>query len=59
MNAEWRQVLLVCTLDGDGTVDVDRKQQIPDARRTCSPCSSVDELKKYLTDRGARRQERH
>ncbi len=49
MNAVWRKVLLVCSLDADGAVNVVRKDQIP-MREDLLELFELDELKKYLTD---------
>ncbi|VXA99993.1 fumarate reductase/succinate dehydrogenase flavoprotein subunit [Aeromicrobium sp. 9AM] len=48
MDAEWRHVLLVCTLADDGTVDVERKEQIP-VREDLLDLFESDELGKYFT----------
>lgn len=48
MDAEWRHVLLVCTLAADGTIDVDRKEQIP-VRGDLLDLFESDELTKYFT----------
>ncbi len=48
MDAEWRHVLLVCTLADDGTIDVDRKEQIP-VREDLLDLFESDELGKYFT----------
>jgi succinate dehydrogenase / fumarate reductase flavoprotein subunit len=48
MDAEWRHVLLVCTLADDGTIDVERKEQIP-VRGDLLDLFEADELTKYFT----------
>ncbi|MEV7397298.1 fumarate reductase/succinate dehydrogenase flavoprotein subunit [Aeromicrobium sp. NPDC092404] len=48
MDAEWRHVLLVCTLADDGTIDVDRKEQLP-VRDDLLDLFESDELGKYFT----------
>jgi succinate dehydrogenase / fumarate reductase flavoprotein subunit len=50
MNAEWRKLLLVCSLEsaGDG-VTVVKKDQIP-MRADLLELFERDELKKYLTE---------
>ena len=48
MDAEWRHVLLVCTLADDGTINVDRKEQIP-VRGDLLDLFESDELTKYFT----------
>jgi succinate dehydrogenase / fumarate reductase flavoprotein subunit len=48
MDAEWRHILLVCTLADDGTIDVDRKEQIP-VREDLLDLFESDELGKYFT----------
>jgi succinate dehydrogenase flavoprotein subunit len=49
MSADWRKLLLVCGLDGEGHVTVDRKEQ-PAMRSDLLELFEIDELKKYLTD---------
>jgi succinate dehydrogenase / fumarate reductase flavoprotein subunit len=48
MNPEWRRVLLVCTQNADGSVRVERKEQVP-MRADLVELFSTDELKKYFT----------
>jgi succinate dehydrogenase / fumarate reductase flavoprotein subunit len=51
MDSDWRHVLLVCTprtTEGDGAIQLERKQQIP-IRRDLLDLFELDELKKYLT----------
>ena len=48
MDAEWRDVLLVCTLAEDGTIDINPKQQIP-VRGDLLELFESDELVKYFT----------
>lgn len=48
MDPEWRHVLLVCTLADDGTIDIDRKEQIP-VRSDLLDLFESDELDKYFT----------
>jgi succinate dehydrogenase / fumarate reductase flavoprotein subunit len=51
MDSDWRKVLLVCTLSGDGddaTVEITRQDQIP-MRRDLMELFEMDELKKYFT----------
>jgi len=48
MDADWRHVLLVCTLAGDGSIDVERKEQIP-MRSDLLDLFENDELAKYFT----------
>ncbi|WP_332663786.1 fumarate reductase/succinate dehydrogenase flavoprotein subunit [Aeromicrobium sp.] len=48
MDPEWRHVLLVCTLADDGTIDIDRKEQIP-VRSDLLDLFESDELGKYFT----------
>ncbi|KAA1397474.1 fumarate reductase/succinate dehydrogenase flavoprotein subunit [Aeromicrobium ginsengisoli] len=48
MDAEWRHVLLVCTLNADGTIDVERQEQIP-VRNDLLDLFESDELGKYFT----------
>ncbi|KQV74015.1 succinate dehydrogenase [Aeromicrobium sp. Root344] len=48
MDAEWRHVLLVCTLNDDGTIDVERQEQIP-VRSDLLDLFESDELGKYFT----------
>ena len=48
MDPEWRHVLLVCTLADDGTIDIDRKEQIP-VRGDLLDLFESDELGKYFT----------
>ena len=43
-----RRVLLVCTLADDGTIDIDRKEQIP-VRGNLLDLFESDELGKYFT----------
>jgi succinate dehydrogenase / fumarate reductase flavoprotein subunit len=49
MSADWRKVLLVCSLDADDSVTVVRKDQIP-MREDLLELFELDELKKYLTE---------
>jgi succinate dehydrogenase / fumarate reductase flavoprotein subunit len=49
MNAEWRKLLLVCSLQADGGVDVVKKDQIP-IREDLLELFERDELSKYLTE---------
>ena len=53
LDAEWRHVLLVCTVSDDGpeagTVDIKRQEQIP-MRPDLMELFEMDELKKYYTD---------
>lgn len=48
MDPEWRRVLVVCTQNADGSVRVERKQQVP-MRADLVQLFSTDELKKYFT----------
>ena len=48
MDPEWRHVLLVCTLADNGTIDVNRKEQIP-VRGDLLELFESDELGKYFT----------
>ncbi|MGZ5414101.1 MAG: fumarate reductase/succinate dehydrogenase flavoprotein subunit [Aeromicrobium sp.] len=48
MDADWRHVLLVCTLAADGTIDINRKEQIP-VRDDLLELFESDELVKYFT----------
>jgi succinate dehydrogenase / fumarate reductase flavoprotein subunit len=48
MDPEWRRVLLVCIQNADGSVRVERKQQVP-MRADLVELFSTDELKKYFT----------
>ncbi len=57
MDAEWRHVLLVCTLADDGTIDVDRKEQIP-VREDLLDLFESDELGKYFTTEELGRKDR-
>ena len=49
MSPTWRKINLVCTLRGEDHVYLAR-QPVSRCARTCSGCSSVSELKKYLTE---------
>ena len=49
MDAEWRHQLLVCTAAEDGSIDVDRKEQIP-VRPDLLELFEMDELSRYFTD---------
>ncbi|MGZ8771176.1 MAG: fumarate reductase/succinate dehydrogenase flavoprotein subunit, partial [Aeromicrobium sp.] len=48
MDTKWRHVLLVCTLAADGTIDINRKEQIP-VRDDLLELFESDELVKYFT----------
>jgi succinate dehydrogenase / fumarate reductase flavoprotein subunit len=48
MDAEWRQILLVCTQHTNGSVRVERKEQVT-MRADLSELFELDELKKYFT----------
>ncbi|MEJ7634165.1 fumarate reductase/succinate dehydrogenase flavoprotein subunit [Aeromicrobium sp.] len=48
MDADWRHILLVCTLADDGTIDVRRQEQIP-VRDDLFDLFESDELGKYFT----------
>ena len=48
MSAQWRRLLLVCSLD-EGRVTVSREEQ-PPMRPDLLELFEIDELKKYLTD---------
>ncbi len=48
MDAEWRHVLLVCTEAEDGSVAIERQDQIP-MRPDLMELFEMDELKKYFT----------
>ncbi len=48
MDAEWRNILLVCTEADDGSVDINRQDQIP-MRPDLMELFEMDELKKYYT----------
>jgi succinate dehydrogenase / fumarate reductase flavoprotein subunit len=48
MDPEWRHVLLVCTVDSDGAVEIKRKEQVP-VRADLLELFDGDELKKYFT----------
>ncbi len=48
MDPEWRRVVLVCTQDGSGAIDVERKAQ-PPMRPDLLELFELDELKKYFT----------
>ena len=49
MDAEWRHQLLVCNITDDGSVDVQRKEQVP-LRSDLMDLFEMDELSKYFTD---------
>jgi succinate dehydrogenase / fumarate reductase flavoprotein subunit len=49
MDAEWRHVLLVCTEADDGSVAIERQEQVP-MRPDLLELFEMDELKKYFTD---------
>jgi succinate dehydrogenase / fumarate reductase flavoprotein subunit len=49
MDANWRHVLLVCTEADDGSVDIQRQEQIP-MRPDLMELFEMDELTKYYTD---------
>ncbi|MFC0625893.1 fumarate reductase/succinate dehydrogenase flavoprotein subunit [Kribbella deserti] len=49
MDAEWRKVVLVCSLDSDGRVSIERREQTP-MRDDLLELFELDELKKYLTE---------
>jgi succinate dehydrogenase / fumarate reductase flavoprotein subunit len=49
MDAEWRHVLLVCTEADDGSVTVEKQEQIP-MRPDLMELFEMDELKNYYTD---------
>ncbi len=49
MDAEWRHVLLVCTEAPDGSVEINRQEQIP-MRSDLMELFQTDELKNYYTD---------
>src|SRR6478609_2877878 len=48
MDAEWRHLLLVCTQRTNGSVRIERKEQVP-MRADLSELFELDELKKYFT----------
>ncbi len=48
MDPEWRHLLLVCTQSTNGSVRVERKEQVP-MRADLSGLFELDELKKYFT----------
>ena len=48
MDPEWRHVLLACTLAGDGSIDIERKEQLP-VRDDLFDLFEGDELQKYFT----------
>ncbi|PZS33261.1 MAG: fumarate reductase/succinate dehydrogenase flavoprotein subunit [Pseudonocardiales bacterium] len=48
MDAEWRHLLLACTQRTNGSVRVERKEQVP-MRADLSELFELDELKKYFT----------
>ncbi|MGB8962362.1 MAG: fumarate reductase/succinate dehydrogenase flavoprotein subunit [Pseudonocardiaceae bacterium] len=48
MDADWRHVLIVCTQHPNGSVRVERKEQVP-MRADLSGLFELDELKKYFT----------
>ena len=48
MDAEWRHVLLVCTEADDGSVSIEKQEQIP-MRPDLMKLFEMDELKKYYT----------
>ncbi len=48
MDAEWRHILLVCTEADDGSVSVEKQEQIP-MRPDLMELFEMDELKKYYT----------
>ena len=49
LDPEWRHQLLVCTAAEDGSINVDRKEQIP-VRPDLLELFEMDELSKYFTD---------
>ncbi len=48
LDAEWRRILLVCTEADDGSVTIERQDQIP-MRHDLMELFEMDELKKYFT----------
>ena len=48
LDAEWRRILLVCTEADDGSVTIERQDQIP-MRPDLMELFEMDELKKYFT----------
>ena len=48
LDAEWRSILLVCTEADDGSVAIERQDQIP-MRPDLMELFEMDELKKYFT----------
>jgi succinate dehydrogenase / fumarate reductase, flavoprotein subunit len=49
LDAEWRRILLVCTEAEDGSVTIEKKDQIP-IRPDLMELFEMDELRKYFTD---------
>ena len=49
MEADWRKMLLVCTEAEDGSVSIQKQDQIP-MRSDLMDLFDVDELKKYFTE---------
>jgi succinate dehydrogenase / fumarate reductase flavoprotein subunit len=48
MNPEWRQINIVCRVDGDGVAI--QRQPLAPMREDLLELFDVDELKKYMTD---------
>ncbi|MGH4024934.1 MAG: fumarate reductase/succinate dehydrogenase flavoprotein subunit [Pseudonocardiaceae bacterium] len=48
MDPDWRRVVLACTQDGSGAIEVERKEQLP-MRPDLLELFDLDELKKYFT----------
>ncbi|MGH4019929.1 MAG: fumarate reductase/succinate dehydrogenase flavoprotein subunit [Pseudonocardiaceae bacterium] len=48
MDPEWRRIVLVCTQDSSGGIDIERKEQLP-MRPDLLELFDLDELKKYFT----------
>ncbi len=48
MNAEWRKVNIVCSIEGDGAA-IQRQPLVP-MRADLLELFDVDELKKYMTE---------
>ncbi|MGH8939903.1 MAG: hypothetical protein ACRDV2_11225, partial [Actinomycetes bacterium] len=49
LDAEWRHILLVCTEADDGSVSIEKQEQIP-MRPDLMELFEMDELKNYYTD---------
>jgi len=49
MSPEWRKVNLICSLDGDGGVELRRQPMVP-MRADLLTLFDLGELKKYMTE---------